>query len=84
MNRTQIYLPKELRQEIDKQRRQSGESLANYIRKAARERIKREKNKKVELKKLAEYVTSGVEKSGWEGLNVLKWQKEIRKDRKII
>ena len=33
--RTQIYLPEDLRQEIDRQRRLTGESLAEYLRSAA-------------------------------------------------
>lgn len=82
--RTQIYLPEDLRREIDRSRLGSGESLAEYLRKAAEQRLKVEKKKKAELKKLAEEFTSGVEKSGWEGIDVLKWQRDIRKDRKIL
>lgn len=84
MLRTQIYLPSDLRQEIDRQRRQTGESLAEYVRKAAEERVKVGKRRKAELKKLAEDLGKGVKKSGWEGIDVLKWQREIRKDRKIL
>lgn len=82
--RTQIYLPKDLRQAIDRDRREKKESLAEYLRKAAEERLARKRKQKAELKKLAEEFTSGVTKSGWEGIDVLKWQREIRKDRKII
>lgn len=82
--RTQIYLPKDLRQAIDRDRREQNESLADYLRKAAEERLARRKKQKVDLKRLAEEVTSGVTKSGWEGIDVLRWQREIRKDRKII
>lgn len=84
MLRTQIYLPSDLRQEIDRQRRQTGESLAEYVRKAAEERVTVGKRRKAELKKLAEDLGKGVKKSGWEGIDVLKWQREIRKDRKIL
>lgn len=84
MQRTQIYLPSDLRREIDRQRHMKGESMAEYTRKALEDRIKREKKEKADLKKLAEEFTSGVTKSGWEGIDVLKWQREIRKDRKII
>lgn len=85
MLRTQIYLPSDLRQEIDRQRRQTGESLAEYIRKAAEEKVKKDKAKKAELKKLAELLGSvSKEESGWKGINVIKWQREIRKDRKIF
>ncbi|MBI2086243.1 hypothetical protein HYT74_02795 [Candidatus Daviesbacteria bacterium] len=82
--RTQIYLPEDLRQEIDKQRYQTGESLAQYLRTAAEERVKINKKRKVELKKLADELGKEVKKSGWEGIDVLKWQREIRKDRKIL
>lgn len=82
--RTQIYLPKDLRQAIDRDRREQKESLAEYLRKAAEERLARRKKQKTDLKKLAEEFTAGVTKSGWEGIDVLKWQREIRKDRKII
>lgn len=81
--RTQIYLPPELRREIDHQRALSGESLAEYIRRATREKVEKDKKRKIDLKKLAEEITSGVKKSGWGGTDVLKWQREIRKDRKI-
>lgn len=84
MQRTQIYLPEVLRREIDRHRHARGESVAEYTRKALGERIKREQKEKVDLKQLAEDFTSGVEKSGWEGIDVLQWQREIRKDRKIL
>lgn len=84
LQRTQIYLPEELRQEIDRNRHESGESLAEYVRKAAKDRVEKDKKQKVDLKKLAEEVTSGVKNSGWEGIDINKWQREIRKDRKII
>lgn len=84
LQRTQIYLPEQLRQEIDRARHEEGESLAKYLRKAAEQRLASRKNRKAELKKLAEEFTSGVKKSGWEGIDVLKWQREIRKDRKIL
>lgn len=85
LQRTQIYLPSDLRQEIDRQRRQTGESLAEYLRKAAEERAKVGKRRKAELKKLADLLGSvSKEESGWKGINVMKWQREIRKDRKIF
>ena len=82
--RTQIYLPNNLRQAIDRDRREQNESLAEYLRKAAEERLTRRKKQKADFKKLAEEFTSGVVKSGWEDIDVLKWQREIRKDRKIL
>ena len=84
--RTQVYLPKELREEIDMVRRQNGESLAGYMRKAVEQRIKKDKKEKTDLKKLAKEVVGAVdlEKSGWEGIDIIKWQSEMRKDRKIF
>lgn len=83
--RTQIYLPADLRQEIDKQLHQTGESLAEYLRKAAEQRLKAGKKRKVDLKKLAELLGSvSKAESGWKGINVMEWQREIRKDRKIF
>lgn len=82
--RTQIYLPTELRREIDKQRALSGESLSAYLRRALKQRLEKERREKANLKKLAEEVTSGVKKSGWESIDVVEWQRKIRKDRKII
>ena len=83
--RTQIYLPEDLRQEIDRQRRQTGESLAQYLRKAAEQRLKVGKKKKAKLKKLADLLGSvSKEESGWKGINIMEWQREIRKDRKIF
>ncbi|MEK7521704.1 MAG: ribbon-helix-helix protein, CopG family [Patescibacteria group bacterium] len=81
MLRTQIYLPEELRKEIDKVRRTTGETLSDYLRKAAEQRAKREKREKIDLKELADEVTSGVEKSGWEGVDVSSWQRSMREDR---
>lgn len=80
MQRTQIYLPEDLRKEIDRQRYASGESMAEYTRKALEERLKKEKKEKVDLKKLAEEVTSGVKQSGWENVDVIEWQREMRQE----
>lgn len=82
--RTQIYLPQELRKQIDSQRKLSGESLAEYIRIAAEERVKMKNQRKSDIKRLAQELGNSVKKSGWEGMDVLKWQRGIRKDRKII
>lgn len=83
MLRTQIYLPEDLRRKIDKAR-SADESLSEYIRKSLEEKVKKEEKQKVDLKKLAKDVTSGVKISGWEGIDVVSWQREIRQDRKII
>lgn len=82
--RTQIYLPQDLRREIDRHRASNGETLAEYLRKAAKKRLESEQERDIKLKKLAAEFGKGVKKSGWEGIDVIKWQREIRKDRKIL
>ena len=84
MLRTQIYLPEDLREKIDEQRAQTGESLSDYLREAAKERVVKTKERKEGLKKLAKEVLKPVKKSGWDGVDITKWQREIRKDRKIF
>lgn len=81
MLRTQIYLPEELRNKINKYRGE--ESLSEYIRRAAQEKTEKDKKKKQDLEKLADEVTAGVKKSGWEGIDVIAWQREMRKDREV-
>lgn len=78
--RTQIILPKALRQEIERVRRLTKESLGEYLRKAAQERLVRERTKKADLEALVRKIGT-VKKSGWEGIDVIKWQREIREDR---
>lgn len=82
LQRTQIYLPKDLREEIDRERRLRGESLAQYLRVAAEERLRKEKKLKLALKELAEQVIGAVDpqKSAWAGVDIEKWQHELRKE----
>ena len=77
--RTQIILPKDLRDEIDRQRRDTGESLGEYIRKAAQERLEKEKRKKAGLKNLAALV--GSLRGTRSKKEVDAWVRQIRKDR---
>lgn len=79
--RTQIILPKVLRQEIERVRRLTRESLGEYLRKAAQERLEREGKKKTDLEKLAREIIGSVKKSSWEGLDVSEWQRQMREDR---
>lgn len=79
MQRTQIYLPAELRREIDRSRRESGESLAEYIRKAAAERAKKDKKRKVDLKKLAEEFIGSSKRSDKEIQQWLDWVRDERR-----
>ena len=46
MLRTQIYLPEDLREKIDQQRAQTGESLSDYLREAEKERVVKTKESK--------------------------------------
>lgn len=79
--RTQIYIPKNLRADIDRMRTATGESLAEYLRNAAQERLKKEKKREIDLKKLADEVVGSVKKSAWDRVDINKWQREIRADR---
>lgn len=80
--RTQIILPKTLREEIENQRKLTGESLAEYLRKAAEDRIKKEKKRKVDLKRLAEEVV-GVAAGSRSKTEIAKWEREIRETRRL-
>lgn len=84
MLRTQIYLPEGLREEIDHHRAQTGESLSDYLRKAAERRVKQAK--KLSKKDARAAVIKALEaidpeKSGWKGIDPVKWQRGIREDR---
>ena len=82
MLRTQIYLPEELRKQIDQDRAQTGESLADYIRKAVEGRTKKAKKKKPSVKDILKALDSlDPEKSGWKDVDVIEWQRQIREDR---
>lgn len=81
MQRTQIYLSSSLRQEIDKQRRQTGESLAEYLRKAAEKRVKADKKQKVDLKKLADAFIGSSTKTDAE---IKEWLDWIQKEKKLV
>ena len=80
-SRTQIILPKDLRLQIEIQRKLSGESLAEYLRIAAKERLEREKKKKADLKKLAEEIGNLARTNKRSKKEVEGWISQIRKDR---
>lgn len=80
--RTQIYLPQELRKEIDRQRSLTGESLAEYLRQAAEARLKKDKSRKADLKKLADEVIGSL-KGTIIKEEAVQWIKEIREDRRL-
>ena len=79
--RTQIYIPKSLRDDIDKARVHLGESLAEYLRKAALERLKKSNRQKVDLAKLADEIVGSVKNGAWSEIDVDKWLREERQDR---
>lgn len=79
--RTQIYLPEDLRHEIDRDRREEGESLAEYLRKAAQERLAKRKRKKADLKKLADMIKNMMPTRTKKEAE--EWIKEIREDRRL-
>lgn len=78
--RTQIYLPKDLRQAIDRDRREDNESLAEYLRRGAEERLARRKKEKEYLKKLANDFIGSAKISDEEAQ---RWIEEIREDRRL-
>ena len=79
MQRTQIYLPEDLRKEVDRQCQETGESMSGYIRKALEQKVEREKRQKVNLKNLAEEVVGSLKITDKEAQ---KWIKEIREDKR--
>lgn len=75
-------MPYDLRREIDKARSLSGESLAEYLRKGAEIKLKQDKKQKTDLKKLADEVIGSL-KGYRTRKEVLEWEREIRRDRKL-
>lgn len=82
-HRTQIYLPDELRREIDRHR--NGESLSEYLRKAAEEKIKKDKKEKAKIQSVIKSLKLlDPAESGWAGIDVIEWQRNIREDRDVL
>lgn len=79
LQRTQIYLPEELRREVDVLAKETNVSLAEYARGALQERVKRDKQKKTDLKKLAEEVIGSSNRSEQEVQEWLDWVREERR-----
>src|SRR5258708_7723518 len=79
--RTQIILPNSLREQIEEQRHITGESLAEYLREAARQRLVKEGKRKTDLIKLADDFM-GFVKTHKKSEKVLRQsEKEMRQDR---
>jgi|SRR3989344_5005046 len=86
MQRTQIYLPEDLRKAIDIQRKKTGKSLSDYSRDALKEKIAQEKNKETDLKELAEKIFAFGKKQAQDPRNKKRadeWIKQIREDRRL-
>lgn len=80
MQRTQIYLPDDLRKEVDKYRSTKGQSLAEYTRKSLEDSIEKEKTEKEYLKKLADGFIGSLKMTDQE---VQEWLEEIREERRL-
>lgn len=81
MLRTQIYLPEELRAAINKHRTH-GESLSDYMRRAAAERVRKDESKKQDLAKLADEIF-GIAKGTRTKEESEAWIEEIQRDRRL-
>ena len=81
MQRTQIYLPEELRQEIDRLRKSTKESLAEYVRKATKQRVEKDKKQKVDLKKLADSFIGCSSRTDEE---IQEWLDWIQEEKRLI
>ena len=80
MQRTQIYLPDDLRKKIDNYLALSRDSLAGFLRKAATERLKGERNRKEDLKNLADNFVGSSMKTDKE---IQKWLDSVREERRL-
>lgn len=82
--RTQISLSPTLRGHIEAKRKIYGESLAEYIRKAAILRILAEEKERDERRKLAQTLTGSISKNKykeWSTITkIIKWQRKLRAD----
>ncbi len=79
MLRTQIYLPEELRQDIDRITRDSNQSLAEYARNAIEKQVKVDKKKKVDLRKLEKEIIGCSNRSDKEIQEWLDWARDERR-----
>lgn len=79
LQRTQIYLPYDLRREVDKARALSRQSLAEYTRKALERSLQREKARRSDLKKLADRFIGSSKRSDKEVQEWLDWVREERR-----
>ncbi|MBP9818256.1 hypothetical protein KBC75_05950 [Candidatus Shapirobacteria bacterium] len=80
-NRTQISLSPEMKRVIEEEGVRLGEGLSEYLRKAALMRMAVEYDRKNDLKTIANLIVGSVpaSKSGWKGVNLIKWQRSERR-----
>lgn len=81
MLRTQIYLPEELRMDIDALRKETKKSLAEYARVALQEQVKKDKKKKVDLKMLADAFIGSSTKTDAE---IEEWLDWIQEEKRLV
>jgi len=82
-NRTQISLPNDLKALIDAYAAKYGESVSEYLRKAALVRMVIDDADKKDLERIANAVVGTIpkNKSGWKNVKDLaKWQSNLRRD----
>ncbi len=85
-NRTQISLPNDLKSLIEAYATKYGESLSEYVRKAALVRMVIDDADKRDLERIANAVIGSVPKtkSGWKNIkDIAKWQSNLRKDEDV-
>lgn len=81
MLRTQIYLPEELRRDIDRITKDSNQSLAEYARNAIEKEVKKDKKRKVDLSKLA---NDFIGCSTRTDVEVKEWLDWIEEEKKLV
>ena len=84
--RTQILIPADLREKIDKHRMQKNESLSEYLRRAAKLRLQKTRDRNTDLETISNKVIGKLDLKKypqWRDYNkIIIWQKSLRKDRK--
>ncbi len=80
-HRTQILLPRDLQRSIERARRQSGEGLGEYLRKAAHERLARESKRSNSLTALAADIVGAAPSRTLTRAAAVRLQRLMRRDR---
>ena len=83
--RTQITLTKKIKEEVERRARKNGESMSEYLRKAAIVRINEEEKHKKHIDDIAKKVIGSINLKNhpeWSSKEkVYKWVREIRRDK---